>query len=104
VEGARAASGITDAAGKFKLKTYLSPTSSPEGALPGDYIVMITKVEIQSTNMTPDDMAKKIAAKAPLMAPPKHLIPEHYSGAKSGLTATVKSSGPNDFPFELQDK
>jgi len=103
-ESGRPASGTTDASGKFSLKTYLSPTSSPTGALPGDYTVMITKVETQSTGMTPEDMAKKMASKAAVMAPPKHLIPERYSGAKSGLNATVKAQGPNDFPFDLQDK
>lgn len=38
------ASGVTDDEGKFTLKTYLNPKQSPEGALPGEYDVTVTRI------------------------------------------------------------
>jgi hypothetical protein len=105
------ASGKTDASGKYTLSTYLTPENSPQGALPGDYNVTVTKLEAQTTEMSPADLAKKMesakgapGSPSPGMTAPKNLLPERYSGATSGLTATVKSGGTNDFPFDLQDQ
>lgn len=98
------ASGTTDASGKFKLTTYLSPTSSPEGAIPGDYQISVTKVEVPSTSMSPEDMAKGMAGGG-TMKPPENLLPSRYANpAASGFTASVKSGGTNDFTFALEEK
>jgi hypothetical protein len=46
VHDGKPASGITDEQGNFKLATYLNPQEKPEGALPGDYNVIIKKIEV----------------------------------------------------------
>jgi hypothetical protein len=101
-DSGRPASGTTDASGKFKLQSYLSPSSSPAGALPGDYTVTVAKLQAAGA-MTPDEMAKQMGGgKGAAMAGPKHLLPEKYSTSQSGLTATVKAGDKNDFSFDLQ--
>jgi hypothetical protein len=91
-----AASGETDASGRFQLTTF----DKHDGAVPGEYKVAVQKVQVNRGNRpanAPDDAA----------APPpeeKWLLPVKYgSGESSGLAASVKSEGANDFAFELPD-
>jgi hypothetical protein len=91
-----AATGQTDAAGRFQLTTF----DPNDGAVAGEYKVAVQKIQVTRSDRpanAPDD------APAP---PPeeKSLLPVKYArGDTSGLTATVKSAGPNDFTFELRD-
>jgi hypothetical protein len=97
----RPARGATDASGKFTLKTYIGPGTDVDGAIPGEYVVAVSKVE--SKSMTSEDMAK-MTTSGKKVAPPKNLLPTRYANAKkSGLTATVSADGSNDFKFELKN-
>ena len=92
------ANGITDAAGKAKLKTYIEG----DGAVIGPHKVIISKSIAQGgQNVGSDD------PKYDPNAPPstvKHFLPLKYSSqATSGLTADVTKAGPSEFPFELED-
>jgi hypothetical protein len=91
-----AASGQTDAAGRFRLTTF----DANDGAVPGEYKVAVQKVQV---------IASERPAKAAddLQRPPpneKWLLPMKYANtATSGFTATVKAGGENQFKFELLD-
>ncbi len=109
----RAASGKTDASGRFKLTTL----EADDGALPGTYQVAVSKIEdldAAAHQMTPEDMVKAISGgKAAPMGPTrpgtkgggmKNALPEKYKNAQtSGLTAEVTKGGANDFKFDLVD-
>lgn len=116
----RAASGLTDADGKFKLTT-LKPG---DGARPGRYKVTVSKVEnlgpeSQITAQEMSDMITK-GKMPPPMGPTspqgaagssgsgkkggkKYHVPETYGNPDtSGLAAEVVESGSNDFEFALK--
>jgi hypothetical protein len=112
-DSGKPANGITDAQGRFQLKTYLGGNfGQANGALPGDYIIMVSKYEAVSGSgpkLDADQQAKaleeaKRTGKPPAelqQNQPKLLTPAKYSNAKqSDLKATVKSSD-NQFTFEL---
>lgn len=105
--GGEAASGRTDAEGKFQLTTR----KPNDGAVPGDYIVTVAKAGSEATvmsydatqggGMSPEYIASmKNAAKPPKEV--KGLLPAKYASVKeSGLVRTVTASGPNEFDFDL---
>lgn len=87
------ATGRTDASGKYSLTTY----DSGDGAGEGDYVVLVTKVEVPA-----------VPEKEPTGYPgdknrSKFLLPEKYSNSiQSPLTAEVtKESKKKSFDFEL---
>ena len=103
--------GMTDAEGKFTLKT----ATGKNGAAVGDHDVSITlKMELGGTPpaATDDGLAplqpNEAADQAPVVAKPpttKWIIPERYSDPKnSGLGVTVPSGGLSDHKFELTSK
>ena len=99
--GARAASGKTDASGQFTLTTL----KANDGAMPGDYEVTVTKREAVGKAYTPEEANKYYSEhhKSPPAPEFKHALPEKYAkGATSGLKATVKSSGKNEFSFDIE--
>lgn len=110
--GTRAASGRTDADGRFQL-TSLNPG---DGAIPGDYKVSVSKVEDTdpSHHVTAEQFAEMVAGgKAPPTGPTRpgqieaggleYHVPEKYLDAEeSGLTAVVTADGTNDFTFDLK--
>jgi hypothetical protein len=90
----RAASGITDSSGAFKMTT-LQPN---DGVFPGEYTVIITKYEFLKTENKP---LKDNEESPPLKQENK--LPAKYADAqKSGLTMIVPESGKKDVLFELQ--
>lgn len=87
-----AATGSTDAEGRFVLRTY----EPGDGAILGEHEVMIEKTtETQVLPLDPE---------API-PPPKieHHLPRRYGDRKkSGLTAVVEEAGQNVFAFTLK--
>jgi hypothetical protein len=82
----RAATGITDASGKFVLGTE----KTGDGAMPGEYRVSVTP------NLPPP-------AEGDYSAPPPPPFPAKYTTAgSSDLTATVKKGDPNQFTLEMK--
>jgi len=89
----RGAAGLTDAQGRFTLKTF----KPGDGAVAGKHEVQISKIEI-------DKGPKRDPEATP--PPPKeiHRLPKKYSEFKtSGLTAEVNPNGKNHFEFKLTD-
>lgn len=96
------ATGETDAEGNFTLRTF----GANDGAVPGDYVVTITKVESVPPGQPGSDPGRDAGREPPTSTrtPPKSLIPLKYNDTKtSGLKQTVTEDGPNEFAFELTD-
>ena len=92
------ATGETDSQGKFKLRTF----GENDGAIPGEYVVTITKMESVPPGQPGGDPGREPPTST--RKPPQSLIPLKYNDAKnSGLKETVTEAGPNDFTFELAD-
>ncbi|MEX2120893.1 MAG: carboxypeptidase-like regulatory domain-containing protein [Pirellulales bacterium] len=89
--------GYTDDKGNFTLSTYFNPKYSPDGALSGDYAVVVSKRDWQRINRRHDLTFEGVPA-----SEIKHLLPEEYSSLESGLTATVKKGADNQFLFDLK--
>jgi hypothetical protein len=110
------ASGITDAGGKFTL-TSVNAINGGRGALPGDYNVVLSKVEppppdpdqaaFDRGEIDYNELQNRLNRKGPGARGPsgKSLLPLKYSnpGGASGLTATVKRGKNEPFVFELVD-
>lgn len=102
-----AASGKTDAAGKFSLKTTVG-SQSAEGATLGRHQVAIVKTESDGQAMDDpkkmmEDMANNPAVTSDFKV--KNLIPAKYNNpTMSQLTADVTEGGANDFTFPLASK
>jgi len=93
-EGAAAkpAQGKTDSGGHFTVTTYFGPGEQPDGALPGDYAVTVTKIDEPQGAFDPH--------KDP---PPKNHLPAKYSTPQqSPLTVTIKP-GANRPELKLED-
>lgn len=89
-----AASARTDADGQFSMRTF----GDMEGAVPGEYIVTVMKVERSSAGPSPtsDDAVVPEPTET-------WLLPGRYSNAAtSGLTASVSEEGVKDLVFELE--
>jgi hypothetical protein len=69
-----------------------------DGAVPGEYQVKITKVEVTTTSADPPDEDVRPETER------RSLIPERYGDFNtSELSATIAEGQPNDFEFELTD-
>jgi hypothetical protein len=100
-QGARAASGITDATGKFTLTT-LTPG---DGAFPGDYQVTVTKMEKVGKEYTQEEANAYYAQNQTYPPSPetKSVLDAKYADAKtSGLKASVKKGEPNEIKLEIE--
>lgn len=97
----RSASGITDAKGQFSVKTYFTPEHRPEGALPGDYAITVSKLEVREVpkGLSPPEAQAAFAK----LGPPKNLLPKAYQSPKtSGLKVTVGDASPDPLELELK--
>lgn len=87
-----AASAITDSAGRFQLMAF----PPQRGAVPGQYKILLTKVEqvpIQKSAGSP-----AAAHSDPGTAPPNQMLPEKYGNPQSsGLSADIPPEGKRDF-------
>lgn len=80
--------GETDAEGRFTLQTHVKGAEYKRGALAGEYLVTVEKLEDAERTST--------------FTPPKDLLPLKYKDPQSsGLTATVQPGAENAFPLEL---
>lgn len=92
ITSGKAASGVTDSSGRYTLTSY----GNEDGAVPGDYEVMVMKVKTKQSQVVDVDnpayqAPPAVDAKTPA---PESLIPQKYSNPKtSGLRATVPSEG-----------
>jgi hypothetical protein len=101
-----AATGITDAEGKFKLTTY----SADDGANAGDYMVKVakydgkkpTKEEQEAYIISYEEEQKLQFGDEKPTPPAKNLLPPKYGyEGTSGITFTVSKSGPNNLDIKL---
>ncbi|MEN6492778.1 MAG: carboxypeptidase-like regulatory domain-containing protein [Thermoguttaceae bacterium] len=98
----RAAAATTDASGRFTLNT----AGSGDGAIPGSYKVIVTKVAPNTA--APAGSSQEGGAAASVAggqtAAAQDLLPAKYKNpATSGLTAKIDKGAKNDFTFELKD-
>ena len=90
---AKSATGRTDGSGQYTLSTYFSPDEQPSGAIPGDYVVTVTKID------EPEGIVDPYKGQVP-----KNQLPDKYSNPqRSPLSAAVKSGAANRFDFSLED-
>jgi hypothetical protein len=94
-DGRRAATGITDAAGKFTMGT----NDKGDGAPPG-----IQKVAVVFVGPQSDDTASQVPIEDPAMLPqPKIRIPDKYGNPdSSGITQEVPEAGVQDLKIDLK--
>jgi hypothetical protein len=98
----RSASGITGADGKFAVKTFYGADHNPEGALPGDYLISVSKVRAVTP---PEGMTQwEMQAWYTKQGTPKPLLPKQYmSPETSGLKVTVGNTPPEPLTLDLKD-
>ena len=101
-----AATGMTDAEGKFKLTTY----SADDGANAGDYLIKVAKWdgkkptnEEQEAYIISYEEEQKLQFTDEKPTPPaKNLLPAKYGyEGTSGLTLSVTKAGPNHIDIKL---
>lgn len=100
-----AATGITDAAGKFKLSTFLAD----DGAQAGDYRIKVSKFDIKKPTKEEQDRYISIEEEQKIQfgdekptPPAKNLLDKKFaSEATSGFTHTVKK-GANTVELKLE--
>lgn len=103
--GGAAASGKSDASGKFAMTTY----TLNDGVRPGSYKIKVSKYDKPQiddskrvVNMTPEEEMKAYDPDAKPTPPPKNLLPKKYeSELTSGLSHTVADK-PTTFDIDLK--
>ena len=90
------AMATTDAEGHYTLSTTFSSSVTEEGAVPGNYSVLViklTKAEIDP-NAAHDEVLVK--------EPPKNLLPREFSiPSSTPFKATVEAGKDNEVPLDL---
>ena len=106
----RAAIGVTNAQGEFKLSTF----AANDGAVPGTHKITVSKFEAPeaptappTTSADPTALTQnylEVTQGGTGASGPKWLLPQKYSiPDTSGLTETVTEAGPNSFVLQLSD-
>ncbi|MCE9565132.1 MAG: carboxypeptidase-like regulatory domain-containing protein [Planctomycetes bacterium] len=111
--GGELAIGKTDATGHFELITHFGPQASAQGAVPGDYEVVISK-HVPPPGYTQAQYDALVAAankigetgaQVPKDKQPPQLVekfPERFSmRGKSQLKANIPEKGPVELSFKL---
>lgn len=96
----RGAFARTDADGMFELRTF----AEAEGAVAGDYFVTVTKTAVEG-NLSNEEMDRLTNSGQPIPPPvTRSLLPPKYGDpTQSGLAASVKADGENQFEFALME-
>lgn len=106
----RAATGVTDAEGKFTLSMF----ETGDGCMPGENVITIIKVDPGSVipATSPEAMMNDPSAMARMAQDmskggaslgPKSLIPDKYSKRNTTPLKETISADNNSFPFNLTD-
>ena len=94
--------GMTDKDGAFTLRTF----NPDDGALPGSYIVTVTKFEKTAAESVPDVDSPDYNPEEEMAPakPPKNELPAKYETIQtSDLKAEIKSGSDNVIDLELKD-
>src|SRR5690606_10589289 len=85
------ATGLTDASGRFQLRTF----EPADGAVPGQYKVAIFKFDMSTANPElEDDLANELRPDSDRLVGPTPLLPAQYAdAATTTLSAEVASEG-----------
>lgn len=99
VNKSQGAIGKTKTDGTYTLTTY----EAGDGALPGDYVVTISKTEVAS-GLTEEEKLKMQEMGRPVPSPKtSELMPKAYTkSASSPLKVTVTADGDNHFDFDVK--
>lgn len=98
----RSASGTTNAEGNFEVTTYVSPSLQAPGAMPGEYDIVVSKIEVRDLDakLTPQEAQAAFQK----LGPPKNLLPKKYrSPNTSGLSVEIKDGSPDPLTLALED-
>jgi hypothetical protein len=101
-QSARAASGLSDANGKFQLTTL----NSGDGVFPGDYTVYVSKIISEGDILSPSEIRNRglLSEQLSEITKPKQMIPEKYTLPEtSGLTITVKPGRNPDLVIDIEE-
>lgn len=107
-KASRAATGVTDAEGKFQLSTF----GLNDGAIEGTHKISVIKRAADSGGKSPSEeemlndpsAMAQMAEQAEQEMNAKSLIPEQYSSAQTTpLSETVTADGENVFVIQLID-
>jgi hypothetical protein len=92
-EAVTGAYGVTDARGRFSLRAF----EQKEGAIPGDYLVQVSKTIEVRLKGPPVDGGDPVRF--------EHGVPARYTNAQtSGLKVTIPDTGKKDIQLELKSK
>jgi hypothetical protein len=101
-----AGTALTNSEGKYSLTTY----ETADGAIPGDYIITVSKTIAPVAEKTGDGSMESAVAsakkkkKAGNATGSTSVLPQKYADpGKSGLTFKVEAGKENEFPIELKD-
>lgn len=112
----RIATGMTDARGRFSLRTNYEPRWTGNGAVPGTHRVTLAKT-VSAADLPPAVYAKRLAEHRKHMrsmgirpSPDDNvdqfgveLVPTKYlSTTTTPLAVEIKANGTNEFTFELE--
>jgi hypothetical protein len=98
-DGAHAAGGLTDNAGKFTVTTGGAPMGS--GAKPGEYDITFRKVEMAGSDLPMEELARLSRGGMP---PTTYIVPQKYEDPKTSGIAPITVStnrADNKFTFAL---
>jgi hypothetical protein len=95
----RAATAISGPNGKYELTTL-----DQTGAMPGNYTVLVRKLDIPAASTAPVSMEEALKLNTRPPPAPKDLVPSKYSDpARTPLRFEVKAREANVFNIELTD-
>jgi hypothetical protein len=95
------AGGLTNSSGKYQLTTGSAPVGS--GAIPDEYNVTFSKIEIEGSNLTFEEYQKQFGNRSPKTI---DIVPKKYGNSSTSGVSPVKveKGKKNIFDFDLSTK